>query len=166
MRFNYYTSLLLTVFSLSYSAATAQNSDELTSPKDLVSYWFGMDLIDALLDHKYDYWKDAVSDYISFSWCEQKPDKIGCGKADFEATYSGRLNADLRTRMESGEFIFTEPTEVARGEPGEFGEDKELKMSFEWKYFDEDFDFRSVSFVFYSEKLTEPEWILQSVVIY
>lgn len=69
--------------------------------------------------------------------------------------------------MESAELIFMRPIEEeVLDQDGNVSEKKELKMSFEWRYFDEDVDSRSVLFVFYSEKLSEPEWKLQSVVIY
>ena len=161
--------LLLSVFTLTFSATRGQDTEELSSPEDIAAYWFGFDLIDALLDHKYEYWEDAVSDDISFSWCKEKPDKIGCDKADFKDTYSTQLNADLRVQMESAELIFMRPIEEEEEVldlDGNVSEKKELKMSFEWRYFDEDVDSRSVLFVFYSEKLYEPEWKLQSVILY
>lgn len=143
-------SFIFIIHAVFISTANSQSLDVLSSPEEEAQS-FGMNLITHLFHENYVYFKDDISNDISYYWCND-PFDLECGGIDhFKDSYSKHLNWDLETSMNNAEFTFFGPTKSVHSEVDDTGgviQKESTNMHLQWAWVTDDADFHYILFKF------------------
>jgi hypothetical protein len=144
-------SFILILLALFFSTANSQSLEVLSSPEEEEAQSFGMNLITDLFHENYVYFKDDISNDISYYWCD--PFDLECGGINhFKDTYSNHLHWEVETSMEKAEFTFFGPSILRYDEIDDFTGDvlykESTNMYFQWTWVNDDGDIDYILFGF------------------